>query len=70
VENKPKIYNKWKSRRWLIALYLMILTGGVLIFNPLVGLSDTVLIALIGFTSTYLMIFTGYQAKEKLKRGI
>ena len=70
MENKPKIYNKWKSRRWLIALYLMILTGGVLIFNSLVGLSDTVLIALIGFTSTYLMIFTGYQAKEKLKRGI
>ena len=67
---KPKRYNKWKSRRWLIALYLMLLTGGVLIFNQKVGLSDPVLIALISFTSTFLMLFTNYQSKEKAKRGV
>ena len=64
-----KKYNKWKSRRWLIAFYLMLLTGGVLVFNAKVGLSDTVLIALIAFTEVYLMIFTGYRSKEKIERG-
>ena len=67
-EKKEKKYNKWISRRWLVAVYLMILTGGVLLFNQHIGLGDMVLIALIGFTEIYLMIFTGYETKRKMKR--
>jgi len=70
IKDKVKKYNKWKSRRWLIAFYLMLLTGGCLVFNVKVGLSDTVLIALIGFTEVYLMIFTGYQSSEKKVKGV
>jgi len=65
---EEKKYNKWSSRRWMIAIYLMILTGGVLLGNRLVGLSDVVLVSLIGFTEIYLMIFTGYETKRKMKR--
>ena len=64
VEKKKK-YNKWASRRWLVGLYLMFLLGGVLLGNRVIGLSDPVLISLIGFVSTYLMLFTKYQSKEK-----
>lgn len=63
-----KKYNKWASRRWMIAIYLMALTGGVLLGNPLIGLGDLVLIALIGFTEIYLMVFTGYETKRKIQR--
>lgn len=69
MEEKIKKYNKWKSRRWLVAIYLMLLTGYCLIFNSTVGLSDTVLIALIAFTELFLMIFVGYQTKEKINNS-
>ena len=59
-------YNKWKSRRWLVGVYLMVLTGGCLLGNEFIKLSDPVLISLIGFTSTYLMLFTGYETKRKM----
>ena len=65
---EEKKYNKWKSRRWLVGLYLMILTGGCLLGNSFVNLSNSVLISLIGFTSTYLMLFTGYETKRKMLR--
>ena len=67
-EIKIKKYNKWKSRRWLVAVYLMSITGYCLIFNSTVGLSDTVLLALIAFTELFLMIFVGYQTKEKINK--
>ena len=63
--DKEKKYNKWKSRRWLVAVYLMIILGGVLFGNAKIGLSDPVLISLVTFVSTYLMLFTKYQSKEK-----
>ncbi len=66
--DKIKKYNKWKSRRWMIAIYLMILTGSVLIGNKFINLSDVVLVSLIGFTEVYLMIFTGYETKRKIQR--
>lgn len=65
---EPKKYNKWHSRRWLIAIFIMILNIGCLLGNTYVGLSDSVLIALIGFTQLYLMLFTGYETKRKMKR--
>ena len=65
---KEKKYNKWSSRRWIIAIYLMVLTGGTLLGNKFIGLSDMVLVSLIGFTEVYLMIFTGYETKRKIKR--
>ena len=68
VEGKKKKYNKWVSRRWMIAIYLMTLLGGTLLGNNFILLPDNVLIALIVFTSTYLMIFTGYETARKIKR--
>lgn len=65
---EEKKYNKWTSRRWMIAIYLMVLTGGTLLGNKFIGLSDIVLVSLIGFTEVYLMIFTGYETKRKIKR--
>ena len=61
-------YNKWLSRRWLVGIYLMILTGVSLLGNQFINLSDSVLISLIGFTNVYLMLFTGYETKRKIKR--
>ncbi len=65
IEKKEKKYNKWVSRRWLVAVYLMFILGATLLGNAYIGLSDPVLAALIGFVSTYLMLFTKYQSKEK-----
>lgn len=68
MDKKNKTYNKWKSRRWLIAIYLMLLLGIVLVGNKFIVLPENVLIALIGFTSAYLMVFTGYETKRKMNR--
>ncbi len=65
---EEKKYNKWASRRWLIAIYLMLLTSTLLIGNKFINLSDVVLVSLIGFTEVYLMIFTGYETKRKIQR--
>ena len=65
---KEKKYNKWASRRWMIAIYLMTILSFVLLGNKYIELHENVLIALIGFVSTYLMIFTGYETKRKMKR--
>ena len=67
---EEKKYNKWVSRRWLVGVYLMLLLAGCLLGNMLIGLSDPVLISLVTFVSTYLMLFTKYQSKEKaLRKG-
>lgn len=68
MNKEIKKYNKWASRRWMIAIYLMILTGGCLLFNKVILLPQSVLITLIGFTEIYLMIFTGYETVRKIKR--
>lgn len=66
--DEKKKYNKWASRRWMIAIYLMTLLGGTLLGNKYIEIPENVLITLIGFVSTYLMIFTGYETKRKIKR--
>lgn len=68
MNKEIKKYNKWASRRWMIAIYLMTLTGGCLLFNKVILLPQSVLITLIGFTEIYLMIFTGYETVRKIKR--
>lgn len=68
TEEKKKKYNKWVSRRWLVAVFLMLLLGGCLLGNAFIGLSDVVLVSLITFVSSYLMLFTKYQSKEKSQR--
>jgi len=70
IEDKEKEkYNKWKSRRWLLAVYLMVLLAGCLFGNAYIKLPKEVLITLIGSTSTYFMVFTGFETRRKTQDG-
>lgn len=45
MAEKKTEYNKWKSRRWLITLWAMILTTFVVIFSIIKNNSDWVTLA-------------------------
>ena len=57
-------YNKWKSRRWLVCIYWMIILGVAIYLQ----LDTPVLIALITAAGAYFMLFTGFETKRKIQR--
>lgn len=44
-EEKKKAYSKWKSRRWLITLWAMLLTTFIVVFSLIRNTSDWVTLA-------------------------
>ena len=62
--DKIKKYNKWKSRRWLVCIYWMLILG----LGISLQLETPVLIALITAAGAYFMLFTGYETKRKIQR--
>ena len=67
-DKKIKPYSKWRSRRWLIAFYWMIIGAILLVGNKFIQLPYQALNTFIGAMAAYMMLFTGYETHRKIKR--
>jgi phosphatidylglycerophosphate synthase len=71
-EEKKKAYSKWKSRRWLITLWAMLLTTFIVVFSLIRNTSDWVILATtlvavpVSFTSLE-TINKKHQMQEKIE---
>lgn len=62
-EEKKKAYNKWKSRRWLITLWSMLLITFIVVFSLIKNASEWVT-----FATTLVAIPVAYTTLESINK--
>ena len=66
-----ELYNKWKSRRWLICFYWMLVVVVALFGNKVLGLGIDLSLqhTILAAATAYFLLFTGYETYRKVQEN-